>query len=159
MNVTISGKYTMLIDDDDLRWIQGKNIHVNSKGYAEVRWGGRKSPTSRLVHRMIMGEPNGIHIDHINGNPLDNRKSNLRLATRSQNMINSRVYESNTSGQRGVTRHGSGWVARIQLQGKRKHLGYFQSFEEACSAYKDASTLLHGSFARNRHQEKLIAQR
>lgn len=88
-------------------------------------------------------------LDHINGDPLDNRVENLRLATQRQNAKNRRVQKSSTVGVKGVERHVSGkWRARITSDGKCHHLGLFETMEEARDAYNAAAQKLHGEFAR-----------
>jgi hypothetical protein len=91
-----------------------------------------------------------MQIDHANGNPLDNRLCNLRLATFSQNQCNKSRYRSNSSGFKGVHRHKRSqlWTARIQSNGKRIQLGEFSTPELAHAAYIGAAEALHGRFSR-----------
>lgn len=104
-----------------------------------------------LLHRFILGDvPKGVDVDHINGNRLDNRRCNLRKATRSQNAINRvRRDPRNTSGYRGVTfnKPWGKWVAKIGHTTGRQHLGGFQTAEEAARAYDEAALRLFGEFA------------
>lgn len=88
-------------------------------------------------------------VDHRNGNGLDNRRSNLRLATQAQNMSNRGRPTNNTSGYKGVSagRLG-GWRAYITSRGKRLDIGTFASKEEAAEAYNAKALELHGEFAR-----------
>lgn len=89
-------------------------------------------------------------VDHINGDTLDNRRSNLRLATVAQNNLNCTRRKDNTSGYKGVKKDKRSlkWSARIWANGKRLHLGTFNTPEEAYQAYCDASKLYHGEFGR-----------
>lgn len=91
------------------------------------------------MHRMLLGinDPKKI-IDHIDHNGLNNCRSNLRLASDSQNKQNSRKRSSNTSGFRGVTwsKKDKKWVAQIQIFGTHKYLGGFDTPEEASAAYE-----------------------
>ena len=98
-----------------------------------------------LLHRAIMGETEEL-IDHKNGNVLDNRKENLRKATKSQNAINSGLIASNTSGYRGVTFNGKHWRARITANGKTYHIGNYSTKEQASEAYKRKAKQLFGEF-------------
>ena len=110
---------------------------------------GLKPRTIRM-HRVIMGEPGGLEVDHISGDGLDNRRENLRIATRSQNQHNTRKPAHNTSGLKGVgwaKREGK-WRAQIAVDGKGRHLGYFATPEAAHAAYCEASAKLHGEFGR-----------
>lgn len=88
--------------------------------------------------------------DHANHNTLDNRRrANLRKATRAQQAWNRRKVVTNTSGYKGVDRHGrmKNWQARITVNGKRIRLGYFATALEAADAYRVASIRFHGEFA------------
>ncbi len=96
-----------------------------------------------------------VCVDHINHDPLDNRKCNLRIATPQQNMYNKNVYKNNESGYTGVHfyKPSKKWVSYIKAENKRKHLGYFKTVEEAYTAYVRASQALHGEFAPERIKE------
>lgn len=78
----------------------------------------------------------------------DNRISNLREATRSQNAMNARKQRDNTSGFKGVSRWRGKWQAKIQRDGKQRFLGAFSTPQDAALAYKNAAINLHGEFAR-----------
>lgn len=105
----------------------------------------------RIIWEMCNGPiPEGMMIDHINGDPWDNRITNLRLATNSQNGMNRKTPKTNTSGFKGVTfnRASGKYVAQIKVRSKQIHLGYFGTAEEAHSAYVDAGANVHGDFFR-----------
>jgi len=86
-------------------------------------------------------------IDHINGNRSDNRLSNLREATCSQNAHNRRKVKKDTTSQyKGVTKVKGRWRAYISLAGKVRHLGYYPTEEEAATAYDRAAKDLHGAY-------------
>jgi hypothetical protein len=120
--------------------------------FCVFRDGGRQ--VNERIHRIIatsMGwSLDGAVVDHIDRNPLNNSRSNLRLATISQNGCN-RVAQSNSkSGIKGVSwckREGR-WRAVITIDGKYRSLGYFNSPEAAARAYAEAAAVLHGEFAR-----------
>lgn len=101
------------------------------------------------MHRFLMGDPPGLQVDHVNHDGLDNRRSNLRIATQSQNKANSRRYRQNASGFKGVYRraHYDRWSAQIAYGGRLRHLGYFNSPEEAARAYDTKARELFGAFA------------
>lgn len=103
-----------------------------------------------LMHRVIMGTPDGMDTDHRDGDGLNNRRSNLRIATRSQNMHNKKMQGNNTSGYKGVHWHKGRrmWQANIKLNDKRKYLGSFNTREEASAAYWAAAQEMHLDFAR-----------
>jgi len=98
----------------------------------------------RRMHRIVNNTPVGFDTDHINRNKLDNRCSNLRTATRSQNNLNSGLRSDNTSGYKGVTwdKVNNKWVAQYQRNGITKKIGRFSSVEAAQEAlYAHSSNL------------------
>lgn len=99
------------------------------------------------LHRFIMDAPKGTVVDHINGDTLDNRRSNLRVCTYSQNNCNAIHKKKNRTGYRGVSANGRSYVAQIVLQGIRYRLGSFPTPKEAAVAYDRAAINLHGEFA------------
>ena len=106
-----------------------------------------------LMHRFIINAPKDMEIDHINGNGLDNRKSNLRICTRSQNAANHKLLSSNKSGYTGVhyantEKRRKRWVASLRANGKKKIIGRFYTREEAAIVYNEAAIKYHGKFAR-----------
>lgn len=118
----------------------------NCRGWRLLTINGRKCGVHQIIWAMTNGhwQPKGTQIDHINGNPADNRPCNLRLATRSQNQANSHYDPA----ERGVTQRLNGcWEARIRVRGKPIYLGYFPSKDLAIKAYKDAATMYFGEFA------------
>ena len=117
-------------------------------GSVDVRIGSMKRPVHRIIWEMTYGPiPKGVQIDHANGNPFDNRLCNLRLATPSQNGMNRSRRSDNTSGYKGVTKHGNAWAARVAHHGGRKHLGLFNCPTSAYLAYCKVARELHGEFA------------
>ncbi len=131
------------------KWVINGN---GTKFYAArfIKIGPGKAKIMRL-HREIMNPPEGLLVDHKNGDSLDNRRANLRLATHSQNTCNSRKTSSETSSRfRGVTfkKHIRKWAARIKYLGKEIYLGVFDSEIDAARAYDRAAIKYHGEFAR-----------
>ncbi len=106
----------------------------------------------RLAWLLIHGETVPDVIDHIDGDPLNNRIANLRAATTSENKMNAGRRADNLSGVKGVfplkVRAGR-YVAYITVRGVRHHLGTFYSLEEAATARREATARLHGGFARH----------
>jgi len=102
------------------------------------------------MHREIVKTPDGLKADHIDGNGLNNRKSNLRNCTQEQNSRNQRPQTGGTSAYKGVFWHKASvkWQAQIGYKYLRKHLGYFDSEQEAHAAYCRASAEIHKEFGR-----------
>ncbi len=140
--------FSALVDDEDHDAIMQHNWFYTGGGYAarSVRVNG----TSKTIymHRVINDTPKGLHTDHINGDKLDNRRENLRSATRSQNKINAPAPRNNRSGYKGVSFHAKTgtWQAHIGNGNKNKTLGYFKTPEEASEAYQEASLKIYGDF-------------
>lgn len=99
------------------------------------------------MHRLIVDAPVGSLVDHINGDTLDNRRANLRICTKAQNLQNTKPRKRNTSGYMGVGFRSLKWFASIRANGKHHWLGTFASMEEAVAARQKAEELLHGEFA------------
>lgn len=107
--------------------------------------------SQKLLHRFILGLKPGEICDHVNGNGLDNRRSNLRVVTAAQNAQNcflQRREAGKSSRFKGVTLGTSGWSAQINSGGLVDHLGVFPNEEEAARAYDRAALERFGAFAR-----------
>ena len=106
---------------------------------------------SVYMHRAVLGAPASLQVDHVDSDGLNNRKENLRSATPSQNQHNRSASANNTSGFKGVDwmKKYRKWRAQIGVNGRRIHLGVFDSAAEAGEAYAKASAKLHGQFGRS----------
>jgi hypothetical protein len=150
-----------IVDEDLYEHLSKHKWYANTprKGnkYAE-RTELRNGKKNRiLMHRYILGESvNGKMVDHINGNGLDNRRSNLRVCTHSQNQKNQRRYATNRSGFKGVhfSRERKKWRAMIDVDCKKIHLGYFEDIYHAANAYDIAARTHHKEFANLNFPEK-----
>jgi HNH endonuclease len=101
---------------------------------------GRTYPAHRVAWIITYGDiPDGMYIDHIDGDPKNNSISNLRLVTHSQNHRNRSMPPSNTSGAVGVRQANGKWTARVKILGKEIYLGRFETFEQAVEARRKAS--------------------
>lgn len=133
-----------IVDDEDYELVSRYKWYANKSGnvwYARTMDGGK----TILMHWLIMG---GKHIDHINGNGLDNRRENLRFATSSQQAMNRPSHRGSTSRYKGVSWDSARgkWLATI---GKPSvHLGYFKNEQDAARAYNEDAVKRFGEFAR-----------
>lgn len=125
----------ILIDDEDEEKVCRWKWNINNSGYAcRQHWNpDLKKYEKMYMHRYILNTPQGLDTDHINRNKLDNRKSNLRVATRSANNLHRGISQNNTSGITGVNFHKASqlWRAYIKHEGKQICLGYRRSKEQA----------------------------
>lgn len=138
----------ILLDDDvpdrvvNLPWscAVGCAVYLN-------RSHGKSFPITRL----ILGKKEGFVVDHINGDAHDNRRENLRFATKQQNNCNKKIKSNNTSGYKGVFHNLKGinrpWVASVTFQGKRKYSRGFATPLEAAHEYNRMAKEMHGEFA------------
>lgn len=119
-------------------------------GYRLIRLYGYQTTAQRVAWCMVYGEWPSHCIDHINGNRADNRLSNLREATYSQNGQNRGKPANNTSGVKGVSwsKSHKKWQAAIAFNGSQRHLGRFDTIEGARAAYARACETNHGQFGR-----------
>ena len=113
---------------------------------AEKRLG---APAKIQMHRLINNTPQGVFTDHKDHDTLNNQCSNLRTATQSQNIMNTRIRSDNTSGIKGVSFHKSRgkYQVHIAVNGKIKHVGSFDTIEEAKHARSEAERKYYGEFS------------
>ena len=146
------GKFA-IVDDENFEWLSQWKWHYRSNkygGYA-ARLTSRNNKPRHVVwmHREIAGIPPGLDTDHIDGDRLNNQKSNLRKATRSQNKCNIKERIDNACGYKGVcfNKARRKFVAQITLNGKYVYLGLFTSALAAANAYDAKAVELHKEFA------------
>lgn len=136
-----------LVDIEDFGKIHKHCWRKNDNGYLVTTI----DKSTVYLHRMIMGAPDNIDVDHKHGSDtkFDNRRSNLRLATVSQNQMNKKKQKNNTSGYTGVkwNKKTKKWIARIQINGKQKHLGTFINIEDAINARQKGEELYFGEYS------------
>jgi len=148
--VTLTRGYEAIIDAADVPLVEGFNWCVN--GREPWLYAVRINNKNKILymHRMLMCFPESLFVDHIDGNSLNNRRANLRLATMSQNVQNSRKQHRNASGFKGAvwSKQKSKWIARIRHNNVLHYLGSFDTPEAAHSAYVAASEVMFGEFAR-----------
>jgi len=157
--IPLSQGYEATVDDEDFEYLNQFKWNVRivyGTQYAKRNITtaiGKKTTVN--MHREIMKAPKNFMIDHVNGNGLDNRKENLRISTRSQNLMNSKKPSNGkTSQYKGVclnkqtSNHKKCWRAEIKLNKKSIFLGYFYSEKEAALAYNNAAKMYFGAFAK-----------
>jgi hypothetical protein len=122
----------------------------DERGVVNIRLNRRPYKAHRLAWLYVHGEWPELDVDHIDGDPGNNRIANLRLATMTQNLGNMRRHKNNTCGFKGVSLRWDrkAFRARIKVNGTQQHLGCFQTAEEAHAAYMAAAERLFGEFAR-----------
>lgn len=138
----VSTGETFTFDAEDFERIRDTTWYrCNSGNYIGDRSG-------YCIHRRIMNAPVGYEVDHINHDPLDNRKSNLRICTHRENQYNQPLQRNNTSGASGVSYYPPRrkYRARIKYDQQEIHLGYFTSFLEAVQARNEAMRCLFGEY-------------
>lgn len=144
--VPIEGGAVALVDDQDYELVSGYTWKLHDQGYAYSSVRGR----TIYMHRLILDAPPDREVDHKSRQDrLDNRRSNIRLSTRSQNMMNRPRPNGVKSPYRGVRFHKQSgrWDARIKLDKREISLGYYPAPDDAARAYNLAAKILHGEFA------------
>lgn len=148
------GSFEVIVDDADwdevkkYKWHIGKQpkrkaIYARRNEYVN----GKRPPKEVALHTHLTGYK---MTDHINGNGLDCRRSNMREATVTQNRHNTGIRKDNRSGYKGVSwdKDENKWVVRIQKDNKNKTIGRYDTKEAAARAYNEAAKKYHGEFAR-----------
>lgn len=143
-----------LVDDVDYDTLINHRWHLGSGGRyaARMKRGTKTDRSVLLMHRVIMGLTNeNIQVDHIDGNKLNNQRSNLRLVTSSQNKMNTGILSTNTTGFKGVTydKESKKYIAQIGINRKCIKIGRFDSISDAASARIEAERRYHGQYAMN----------
>jgi hypothetical protein len=150
------GQYS-LIDSWNIDEVQEWNWCAMDTKSSRTIYAGRhiKIPKTRKsicikLHCLVLPPDKGLMIDHINGNGLDNRRSNLRMCTHAQNKQNVAMTSFNTTGFKGIAwnKNLQRWHAKIQVNGVNHSLKYHYTKEAAHAAYCEAAKRLHGEFAR-----------
>ncbi len=150
IKLTNSDKYT-IVDDKDFRKVHQFKWYLDKNGYAVNRYKIGKGKITYL-HRFILNFPES-HIDHKNGNPLDNKKFNLRLCSMRENSRNQKISKNNKSGFKGVYYFPYGrrikrWKVAIKLSDKKSISKYCKTKQEAAKKYNELALKHFGEFAR-----------
>jgi hypothetical protein len=146
----LRGGHIALIDVDDYSLIRSYWWTVQPLPSGRLYISAKIGSQPVRMHTLLMQPGPGLEVDHHNNNGLDNRRSNLRSCTRSQNNGNAILSRANTSGYKGVSwnKRGQKWEAYIMLNYKRYPLGRFTDLHEAARAYNRAALAQWGEFAR-----------
>jgi hypothetical protein len=139
-----------IVDDEDFEYLN------QFKWYANNNYVGRSITVSKnkqkhiLIHRFIMKPDKGMLIDHLDGNPLNNQKNNLRICTHSDNMRNCKISIKNTSGYKGVSfvKKKNTYKSAIKFNKRTIYLGYYIDPIDAARAYNTAAIKYFGEFAK-----------
>lgn len=132
-----------IVDDDDFEYLSQFSWHFQSRGYAA-------SNSKKLMHRVICNPEPKQQIDHINGNKLDNRRSNLRLCSNSQNHMNKpKSHQKTSSKYKGVywCKHKKKWRVTVKFNKKKIHIGDYKNEKDAGMAYNNAAINIFKEFA------------
>ncbi|SRR6266487_2302711 len=116
----------VFIDDEDYEKIAKRSWHLS----------GNYAVTAEYMHRFVLNYDGDLVVDHIDGNPLNNQKKNLRIVSESENQRNRKISKNNKTGIQGVCYHkvGKKWQAYHTVNGKQNNIGYFSSLERAKTA-------------------------
>lgn len=152
--IQLTQNQVALVDDEDYdylnqwKWYASYSKDINNY-YAARNTIVENSHKTILMHRVIMNPQKERLIDHIDHNTLNNQKSNLRIVTHSQNNQNQRMQKGKSSKYKGVhwNKEKQKWQARIKINYKIKHLGYFETEDDAYKAYCKAAQISFGEFA------------
>ena len=132
----------ILVSPEDIGLLKMHLFYIESNGYPRAKIQGKKVH----LHKLILPEAEAV--DHINSNPLDNRRENLRPCTQRQNRMNSTLRCDSKSGYKGVYKVGNTYKVQIVRQGVKIHVGTYNTAESAAVAYNAAATENYGEFAK-----------
>jgi hypothetical protein len=143
------GKFAQVDDEDYEYLIQWRwfGVYVPTSRNYYVTRNSTKDLKATRMHTIIMGKKEGLVIDHVDGDGLNNQRSNLRHCTNIQNSYNRRNYKNSSSKYKGVCKHGNKYHARIGFNKKHIHLGTFTSEDDAALAYNKKAKELFGEYA------------
>lgn len=147
--IPLTQGYFALVDDDfivDRKWRISK---TGNKIYAFANAKKEEGGCNVSMHRLIMRPKKNMEVDHIDGNGLNNQRSNLRICTRAENALNRRINNNNTSGFKGVTfvKEDGKWQVQIAAKRRFYYLGRYDSKVEAAMVYNVKARELFGKYA------------
>jgi len=150
--IFLSNGQVSLVSDEDFLYLSGYNWWPGkmNREFVQGRIGGKRCAMHHVILKRMGIDRDDKVTDHIDGNPLNNQRSNLRVATYSQNNMNVARLKRNKSGYKGVSwkKDHQKWESHIQFNGQVHYLGLFDTPEEAHTAYCEAAEYYFGEFAR-----------
>lgn len=142
--IPING-FDVIVDECDVALVMSRTWSILKRPHTNYLYA--TTIPQVILHRVIMGAKKGEFVDHINHNGLDCRRSNMRIATATQNQGNRRKPKGTASNYKGIYRDNKKWAAQVCFMGKKRCLGTFLTQEEAARAYDVAARELFGEFA------------
>ena len=146
--IKLTRGYEAIVDDEDYNMLNQSSWHCSTRGYAiqNITVGGKRGKL--FMHSVVNNTPNGLYTDHINRDKLDNRKSNLRSCTPSQNQMNRVANKNNKLGLKGISwdKGTKKFRAQIQLDTGVKNLGCYDTVEIALTVYNKMAKKHFGEF-------------
>lgn len=142
--IKLSQGKVALVDKEDYERLSKHKWNYNGR-YAKRTVNQRGKYETILMHRFIMNTPETMYTDHINGNKLDNRKSNLRVCTPRENSWNGRGHHNNPSKYKGVNWNPQRNNWRVRVDGK--YHGSFKTEKEAAKKYNELAKKIYGEYA------------
>lgn len=150
--IVLTRGFVAVVDDEDFERVshrswQARPAHGWDSRLFYAKYTDHRTEGAVLLHRLILGAPPGVRVDHKDGDGLNCRRANMRLATSAQNAWNTRGPIRNRTGFRGVFKHTGGYRAVITQGGVKLRLGVFATPEEAAVAFDTSARQLRGEFA------------
>lgn len=152
--IPLTGKHgkgkRAIVDADMYDYLNQFKWHINSDGYPQHSFWNKetKKDVDKKMHQVVMNTPKGMDTDHISSDKLDNRRSNLRICTHSQNGMNRGRQSNNTSGYKNIywSPPHKQWRIIIVVNKKRHNLGLYRNIEDAVKARDEYLVKLHGKY-------------
>lgn len=155
------GEFDVFFDIEDIEKISDYKWCIGGFGNTKSKCDYKKfycvSNEGKLMHRYLMNPKRNEFVDHIDHNGLNNRRNNIRICSFSENRKNNPMYKNNQYGHIGVCKYHyhnvNKWMAHIMVNRKKKTLGYFDTYEDACKAREEAELKYYGEFANKQDHE------
>ena len=146
MKLVVTNHVVQLDEADFKYYLRGLTVYERVCGYCQVKVVTSKGKY-KILSRVLMNCPNDKFVDHLDGDPLNNLRGNLRIVTKQQSSYNRGAFINCKTGVKGVIKVGLRYKATIHTDGIARYLGTFDTIREADTAYKNAAAEYFGSFA------------